>query len=411
VLDHDLVVDLFTLQDVGVTFDAVGDCSDWTATSVTLLRHTSSVSFRARATQAGPNTLQARASGALGASLEFSVVSGAPARLEFVTPPPSIPAGTCSSFSKVQLLDLWGNLAAATDDLTLDLTVSPLMGWSFHTSGSGCERSVTSITLHRADTQVEFGYSGQLAGQARVTISCPSLTARLEAAEQTFTIVPESPSRLSFDVSLAPRVAGSCAGPLHVQVRDSYNNLATASSLHVVSLAGTAGFSFFGAQRCDTAMPFAFGVAAGQSESPGFWLQGTLAGEGTVTASSGDLAGATTTVQIEPGGPTRLVFVDMPTHVERVGCTTGVGVRSQDAHGNISPVPGDLTVTLSTTPAGGMTFTTNRFCNNATSTVVILAEAFLARFGITPTTSGNITVRASASGFSDATATVSVMEP
>ena len=140
--------------------------------------------------------------------------------------------------------------------------------------------------------------------------------------------------------------------------------------------------------------------------SASFYFMGTRTGTVTLTAAVGAIS-KTQTETINPGSPTVLMFSPAAQTVTAGSCAQ-LSLLVQDANGNNSPVSSGQTVNLSANPAAGFTFYSNNTCGTSTTTVTVTSGQSSATFYAKSTKSGNVTVTATKSGFTDGTLALTV---
>ncbi|NMO14351.1 hypothetical protein HPC49_02580 [Pyxidicoccus fallax] len=239
-------------------------------------------------------TLEATASGLTAVtSTAFNVTAGAATQLAFTVQPGNISAGgTFDPVVQVTVRDAGGNtVTTSTASITLALGNNPGGGPLSGTtvvSAAGGVASFPGVSLVRAGS----GYT--------LTASATGLTA---ATSNTFNVTPGAAHHLAFTVQPSRASVGLALGPVQVSVQDAHGNTRTDAANDITVALGN---NPSGATLSGTLT-----VAATQGVASFGDLVLDARGNGyTLTASTPDLTGATSTAFDAVIAGTRLVYVE-----------------------------------------------------------------------------------------------------
>jgi hypothetical protein len=148
-------------------------------------------------------------------------------------------------------------------------------------------------------------------------------------------------------------------------------------------------------------------MAAGTSNVTVYYAD-TLVGGPTLTAAASGLTSGTQTQGIFAAPATRLSFTTSSQTVTAGNCSASTGFRTEDAYGNLSAV-GAATVVNTTSSAGTGAFFSDPGCTAQVSGVLVGAGGSSGSFYFRDTTAGSPTLTLSASGFSSAGQTETIV--
>jgi hypothetical protein len=307
-------------------------------TSVNLAQGTTNASFYFRGAKAGNVTVTVTATGYTGNSQAETINPGPPA-LVGLTAPASVPAGTCSLTSSVELRDSQGNPTATSADRAVNLSSSGTSVTLF--SDGACTTAASSVTVPAGATSATFYFRGTQAGTSTLTAISTGLT----SGTLNVTIAPSDASVLTFVTPARTVAAGSCSPRVTVQVGTQGNPLPVASAVSVnLSAAPAAGFTFYATATCNTPVTQVT-IPAGQS-SANFHFRSNQVGTATVTAAAPGLTDAAQ-VQTTTPGPANTLRFTSPSHTTAAAsCSPRVTLQSTDAFGNPSPVAANTSISL-----------------------------------------------------------------
>ena len=231
----------------GLTFDtAPGQCQS--AGSLSFPPGTSEVAVQARGIDAGTYQVSATTAGVSTAGpTSLQVVAGPTASLVFVGLPSGLDAGTCSGGVTLLRKDAFQN-PSSDGPFDVSLSGSSLLV----ATGPNCFGATSNATVtfgSTASTSGVFSVTGTTVGPASVTASA---RAGALGATGLVDISAAGPHHLVFTTVPAGLDAGTCSGPLSLELRDAYGNPASATSPLSVALKDTpdGGATFFTDQGC-----------------------------------------------------------------------------------------------------------------------------------------------------------------
>jgi hypothetical protein len=264
----------------------------------------SSATFSVRARKTGTLTVSTTSAPLTApTNTTTTVVAGALSAIAFSTTPPlSLPPNTCSPVVTVSGTDTYGNPAA--------LGTQPLsMANGFFSLMADCSAPVTQLAAGTATT-ASFHFRNSTVGSASLTVGTNPVV-----ATQNWNIQATAPTRLRWKAGSAPPATltrFSCSTAFRVQVADAANATTTTSIARPLSFAPAAatGFRFFTDSACTTAVTGAFGIAAGQSESPDLFAlsfaNGSFSAIATDMTAMPLAATPATSVMVSGGSPAAL---------------------------------------------------------------------------------------------------------
>jgi alpha-tubulin suppressor-like RCC1 family protein len=245
-----------------------------------------------------------------------------PAERLVMTKATSLVAGSCQSVV-VSLRDASQNLVPATSQKTLNLTISS--GSWF--SNSDCSTAVTEALLESGQSQVTQYFRSTIPGTLSLGLASTGLT----GDSHSLVVSAAQPSTLALSGPASVNV-GQCVA-LTLQLRDSFGNVATTSSLRSVVLSGQ-GQGKFSLQSDCSGSATSVTFNANQSEALVYY-QNTKSDVVSLQASSTGLtAPPALDVTVQAGSASQLVF-KVALNQSVVGqCLTG-SLEVQDSLGNL----------------------------------------------------------------------------
>jgi hypothetical protein len=154
--------------------------------SITIPGGSSTVSFEFEGTEAGTLPINATVPNGFFVSQNESIQVGTPHTVAFVTPAPSLLAGTPSGSITVQLKDQFGNvISAGSGGLTFSLSSSSSGGQFLSVSGDPLPSA--SITIPQGASSATFEYEDSQSGTPTLTVSASGVS-----GTQQLTITPAS---------------------------------------------------------------------------------------------------------------------------------------------------------------------------------------------------------------------------
>lgn len=353
-----------------LTFYAGGSCTGGAVTAVVITNGSSTGTVSFRGTRTGTPTITAMATGLTQATQQQTINPGPPSQLAFLGMPQSVPAGTCSALTRVELRDALGNPTSPSSALTVNLTSSS-PGITFY-SNSSCGSAVTSVTIGTAATTASFYFRGTQAAMATLDASATGVT----PASQAVTIAGGPPVSLTFANPSVTVTAGQCSPLITLEARDGGGNLAPVTSNVTVTLSATTltGVSFFPQANCMGTAGSTVTLLSGNN-SVSFSFRTTVAGSGTIDSATASLGNDSLPATVDAAPPAALVFVGQAVTVNAGVCSGTVralAIQLRDMYGNVATrTGGPLTVTLSAEVGSSMSFFGNVACGTTTTSVTI----------------------------------------
>ncbi|MFL5358662.1 beta strand repeat-containing protein [Archangium sp.] len=271
----------------------------------------------------------------------FAVMAAAPAKLAFAQQPANGTAGeVLSPAVTVNLLDMFDNATAGTDDVTLALGSNPggdsLSGTTTVAAVAGVA-TFSNVKLQKAAT----GYT--------LTASSGTLASDTSTS---FDIAPGAVASLTFVTQPVSTTAGVTLAPVSLSLQDAFGNKATNSTktisveLKSATLLGTLTVN-------PVAGDVSFSDLVIQKAGTGYTLRAYVTDASTVEAVS-------TAFNITAAAGAKLAFAQQPTDVVAgKPIAPAVTVAVQDAFGNTASSTASITLTLKTNP-GSSTFSGTR---------------------------------------------------
>jgi acid phosphatase len=214
-------------------------------------------------------------------------------------------------------------------------------------------------------------------------------------------------TKLVFTTAAQTFVAGTCSLPITVQTQNSSGNPFNVTTNTIVGLAtSSSGGAFYSDPAC-TAFVNSVTLFSGTNIGSFFYTD-TRAGSPTITTSNTGLTGGTQTETINSAAPAKLAFTTALQVINTGLCSAGIKVQTQDSFGN--PTTAGTSVALSTTSSSGAVYS-DASCATATASVTISRGTSTVSFFYRDTAIGSPTITASATGFTGATQTESIVAP
>jgi hypothetical protein len=214
-------------------------------------------------------------------------------------------------------------------------------------------------------------------------------------------------TKLVFATAAQTLIAGTCSLPLTLQTQNSSGKPFNVTTSTVVSLTtSSSGGTFYSDPACT--VPVNSVTLVPGTNIVSFFYKDTRAGSPTIAASNTGLAGGAQTETINSAAPTKLAFTTAAQLINAGLCSTGFMVQTQDSFGN--PTTAGTSVFLSTTSSGGAIYS-DAACTTATASITISAGASTVSFFYKDTIIGSPTITASATAFTGATQTESIVAP
>lgn len=249
---------------------------------------------------------------------------------------------------------------------------------------------------------------GRLRG-AQITLSVPAQGQRLvvddalghRGESAPFEVIVGPPQTVAL-TSPQSAVAGGCAGPFEVSLRDAANNSAAASGAESMSVefGPPLGVALFADDLC--AQPVSSVLLSTGASSARFFVRFTRAGAVLVRVVPTGLPSAVASLDVDAGTATQLGFVT-PSRVASAGACTGVIVVSAlDAFGNLTQVSAPTAVSVEAVPDAGVSVFSDACTTPLTSPLTLTRAAPTALVQLSAPTPRQLELRISATGLSGA---------
>jgi hypothetical protein len=360
----------------GFTFSTASNCSAPVATlNLNVSSGSSSAPFYVSGTAAVSVTVTATKAPFTNGTATVTVGPAAPSKVAFKTTAQTVVSRTCSAITTVELQDTFNNPTPVAGSTTIGLAGSGATTTFY--SDMTCSTVVTSLTLTTGQSSGSFYFKDNSVAGETMTITASS--ASVTNGTQAQTITPQVPTELFITTNPQTVVAGACSGGVVTVQTRAQGNPTAYTTATVVTPSGT-GLTFFSNSSCGTAAPTVT-IAAGQSTA-NFYFKGSTAGAIVLTAHSGSLTDATQTETITPAAPTKSIFITPSMSPVAGTCSGIVTVQSLDAFDNVSPTPGNVTLTFNQAGPGdpNFKFFSDMSCTTMVSTLTLMAGQSTASF-------------------------------
>ena len=283
--------------------------------------------------------------------------------LAITSAPQTVEAGQTSAPMTVETRDRFGNTVTVEAPLTL----------TFEAEGGNSTFTPTSRTIARggSSTQFTYRYDGSTATSLTIRVSAVDGTGGVIASEQAVTVLPGEVTAAAFNMPTFTTGVGDYQ-PLTLQVLNAYGKRTVTTSELSFALSTSAGSGAFYQKVGSAYEPITtVTLGNGATQSPVFYYRQTTATQptplstntrATLTAQRSGLTAATSRATIK---------------AKQLGFSTGNFSAQVNAMTPMrvtlsSPLPSNVTVTLSTTDAAGKFYATESTSEPIT-TVTILA--------------------------------------
>ncbi len=308
-----------------------------------------------------------------------------PTHFAFTSAPPTAGAGACTAMT-VQAQDE-SNVAAAMGG-NISVALSSSAGTTAFFTDPACASPAAGATLTAPASSLTFYFKDTVPGTVTVTASPTGYA----AVTQVYTLVPGTPSKLSFTVQPSTTGAGISLSPaVQVAVMDDFSNVVTASSASIsLGIATNPGSAVLSGTTTAAASS---GVATFSN------LSLNKAGNGyMLQAASGGLTSALSgAFSILAAAPNRLAFLQPPTNsTAGLAFAPTVQVAVQDAFGNtITSSSAPIALSFVSNPTGATL--SGVVTGSATSGVASFPTVSIAKAG------SGYTVQATSAGLTGVT--------
>lgn len=352
--------------------------------TVPLLFGTTRATFSFRAPTAGALTLTASAPG-LGSTALNTTITDRPVASLSVTPTSlSVRAGACSTAVQVTALD--DRMMPTNVPGPLNLAADYLPGGTssvstFTNAGCATPAGLPSISAGTSSTQLFLRGNRTTPPGApiQVLLSSPTVNGGLPATVD-LTVTPGDAQRIEFTATVLGLLNMECSVVMaEVELRDANGNVTTAGpggvnvGLGYTPPSGSGMLEFFEAPGCTGTSTMAVTIPANASKV-GVYLRANGPGTYVVTATANTLPMPTAQLQADVATmpPSALVFPNPAVRVSTGAGTCSPGIRLQTREMNstsspVSPVPANVVVTLSPSPAGAAQLFSDSNCTVASA--------------------------------------------
>ncbi len=286
------------------------------------------------------------------------LINVSPATVLAITTPAQLGvlAGACSGLVTVETRDGLGNASPVAADTAITFGAAPANA-AFY-SDSGCTSVITGTTVSSGTTTASWYFKGTTA----LTFTLSANATGFTGATQGEGIVPAGLSQLLFVPPAHNQAVGVCSTALTVQRADTYGNLVTTGSTTVnLGASPATGFTFYSAASCGAATSITSFTIGPGSSAGSFYVEGTVPGGVTMTASATGASSATQTETINTLLPSKIVFTTAPRSVQAGACSSVLTVEAQDLFSNPAAVSSSTLVSLAGT-GGNLTFYSDAAC-------------------------------------------------
>jgi hypothetical protein len=215
--------------------------------------------------------------------------------LALVTPARSAVVKACSQPLVFELRDDAGVSQSAPFDVAVQMSSDPSM--AFYADDT-CTTATSFVTVPKGAAGGSFHFVGMQPGLFLVTLSSPPL----DPASQRENLVPQGMTSVVFTTAPPQEtLAGTCEGPLTVQLQDPAGNPQPAGTdgLSLDLMLSPAGATAYLDARCALAAGPTLNVAPGQS-SVSFWVRGVTGATYTVDVGGAGLHGGEQMLSFAP---------------------------------------------------------------------------------------------------------------
>lgn len=336
---------------------------------VSIAANSNNASFFVGSTDAGTYNFQARVD-TLVAPVTLVVDAGAPT-LVMTPASASTTAGTCVDF-QLRRQDLYGNPTPVPAPTPLNFPVATAPGTLVFRQAACTGTVDAGVNITVGGSVQNFSVRPHVAGAQTVAVS--------GGPTSSLTVSPGPVARVALDAGSAPLVlsAGACSPAITAERFDGFGNPVTtgAASLSI----GSGGLvSVFTDSSCVTPpgvdQP---SINNGASRSSNFYVSGTVADAGTLSAFLGVLRGDLPVV-VGAATPSRVVFTNAPATATAGACAGPLTVELRDQYGNRATPAGSVVVSFAADAGAGLDagagFFTAAGCGTGATAVTLSSAA------------------------------------
>ena len=216
----------------------------------------------------------------------------------------SIGAGICSGPVNIGLKDSYGNIANTNIDRIISYeTTSSIL---FYENSACAGIPVSSSTIVTGNNSKIVYVKNSTSEIASVNFT----SSGLNKANQSFSVVPSSPTQIAFVSVPKTIIAGSCSGAVEVGLSDSLNNETKAASAVALSFS-LSGISYYSTPDCSGSSTTVVQIPA-NTMSAVIYAKATLTSSNVISVSS-SLGNATQSFTVNPSAPVKVLFSQLPT--------------------------------------------------------------------------------------------------
>lgn len=360
----------------------------------------SSAQFFVKGTSEELAYLTAAATGLSSATTQIQILAPEPLTLALDGGTDSFAAGVCQTYT-IRLKNPSGVAEApsATQNVTLSFSSGApanLPPQFFALNGCSTGGSpITAVTLTPSSPSVQVSMKARFAGALIAALTSQGVS----SFSRSFTVTAGAPDHLAFTATGVTATQNLCSPSFGVKAYDVFNNVIRPSSNLSIGLSSTDGQGAFYAPGCSGSALSGISILAGNDQAS-MSYRTPFVGNATLTAQASSFTTATLPIQI--------VASPELTLAGNTTATSGMCVPWMIAATPASSSP--RTVNLSSNSAVAALRSTSA-CNTALSSVTLPANSTVPvtfYLLVSAQATSSATIMASASGFSNATRTITV---
>lgn len=238
ILTTSMLVDLS--GSAGMTFYSDASCTSG-ITQISIPASGSTANFYFKGTKAGAVDVRVTAAALPISSQTETINPGIATRLVFAIAPLSVGAGSCSGTITVQARDAFDNQSSVQVSTGINFSAAPSQGFTFYAEAT-CATGVTRVTMPGGGSSVSVYVSGTTAGLVTLTAAATGFS----NDSLNVTVNPGPPATLAFATGPQTVNNGVISGPVTVQVKDAFGNLANVSANTYIDVSiSTANGSYY----------------------------------------------------------------------------------------------------------------------------------------------------------------------
>ncbi len=362
---------------------ALSSTGPWNATSATISSGTSTVDFYYRDNSTiGDETItvsdhvpiDSLDTGILNATAALTVYGQEATGIKFISSPQTITAGNYTGAIEIQAQRIDGSPAILEDDLTINLSSSPLSASALFVSTSGDPNSaLTSATIKRGSNSVIVYYTNQKVGTFAL-----NAVSGLFTDSQNVIVNAGSPNKFAFTTAAQTKSAGIESDQMRLELEDQYGNATNALSDLTINLTSTSANGLFSIQNGSSwSSTTSVSIASGSNDTF-FYYKDTISGAQTITADetpSQGLSAGTQTFTVSAGSIQSIHFVTAARSLMAGQVSPQVAVSFYDTYGNVAIASATMNIYLYSDSAQGTFSLDSGFGSTITSLAVSAGES------------------------------------